>query len=354
MARRACFLGSLLLVTALSGAASAQSSEPSEPSEPSEATREQARTLAVQGYEALQRKDYAAAEDLFRRANALVHAPTIVVDHARALVGLGRLVEAHERYELVLREGMPANVPWSWQRAAADAERELAEIKPRLAWLTVRVRGPSKPRVEVDDKDVPRAALGVRRATDPGTHTIKARASGYGAKELSVTLAEGEAKELDVQLQRESDPSSRAELEEELPEDAARARAASVHASNTNNTLAYVLLGIGGAGLITGTVTGVMALGVRSHLNEQCVKRVCTPLVQSDAQRYQHDIDRYRLLGTISGVSFAAGAAAAATGGVLWWLGRRQEREGAPAKAAFHSLPLPYVSVGEVGVVGRF
>jgi hypothetical protein len=341
-------LGSLLLVLALGGTASAQSSEPSE------ATREQARTLAAQGYDALQRKDYAAAEDLFRRANALVHAPTIVVDHARALVGLGRLVEAHERYELVLREGMPANVPWSWQRAAADAERELAEIKPRLAWLTVRVRGPSKPKVEVDDKDVPLAALGVRRATDPGAHTIKARASGYGAKELSVTLAEGESKELDVQLELENDAGSRAELEEELPEEGARARAGAVHASSTTNTLAYVLLGIGGAGLITGTVTGVLALGVRSDLNKQCVNRVCTPLVESDATRYQHDIDRYRLLGTISGVSFAAGAAAAATGGVLWWLGRSQARESEPAEAAFRSLPLPYVGAGEVGIVGRF
>src|ERR1043165_8586206 len=99
MAKSLRYLGSLLLIASLSGTALAQTNEPSE------ATREQARGLAAQGYDALQRKDYAVAEDLFRRADALVHAPTIVVDHARALVGLGRFVEAHERYELVMREG---------------------------------------------------------------------------------------------------------------------------------------------------------------------------------------------------------------------------------------------------------
>ena len=68
----------------------------------SEADRATARSLAREGHDALLKKDYALAEDRFRRADQLVHAPSLVVDHARALVGLGRLVEAHERYALVL------------------------------------------------------------------------------------------------------------------------------------------------------------------------------------------------------------------------------------------------------------
>jgi ubiquitin len=342
MARTASFLGSLLLVTLLTTSALAQSSEPSE------ATREQARTLAAQGYEALQNGNFVAAEDLFRRADTLVHAPTIVVDHARALVGLGRLVEAHERYELVLREGMPANVPWSWQRAAADAERELALLKPRLAWLTVRVKGPSKPKVEVDDKDVPRAALGVRRATDPGVHTVKVRASGYLPTEREVTLGEGEPKELEVQLELDPNSVKRAELEEDRPEEV-RARAAEKSTSGPSNALAYVLLGIGGAGIATGAVTGFMALGVRSDLDKECAHRTCKPTVESDAARYQKDIDRYRVLGTVSGVSFGAGVAAAAAGGVLLWLGGHEK---APEKAGFQAAP--YLGAGELGMVGRF
>jgi hypothetical protein len=345
MAKTARFLGSLLLVTLLTTSGLAASSEPSE------ATREQARTLAAQGYEALQRSDFVAAENLFRRADALVHAPTIVVDHARALVGLGRLVEAHERYELVLREGMPTNVPWSWQRAAADAERELATLKPRLAWLTLRVNGPSKPKVEIDDRDVPGAALGVRRATDPGVHTVKVRASGYIPKEQSVTLGEGEPKELEITLEVDPNSMKRAELEEEQHPEEARARGGAKSDSGPNNTLAFVLLGVGGVGIATGVVTGSMALGVRSDLDKECVNRTCKPAVEADVERYQKDIDRYRLLGTVSGVSLAAGVAAAATGGVLFWLGNR-EREKPPEATAIQAVP--YLGVGELGLIGRF
>jgi hypothetical protein len=342
MAKTARWFGSMLLVLTLAASALA------EPNQPSEATREQARALALQGYEALQRADYAAAEDLFRRANALVHAPTIVVDHARALVGLGRLVEAHERYELVLREGVSSNSPWSWQRAAEDAEKELAAIKPRLAWLTIRVSGPSKPQVQIDDKDVPTAALGVRRATDPGRHKVKVTASGYIAKQAGVNLAEGEARELAITL--EADPESRAELEEERTQVRPQ-EVRTVTKRASNRTLPYVLLGIGGAGLATGTVTGLMALGVRSDLDRECPDHECHPLVEADAARYQKDIDRYRLLGTVSGVSFAAGFAAAATGAVLLWLGGGDGEEAAPA-AAFRAAP--FVSLGEAGVRGSF
>src|SRR3954465_4696982 len=52
--------------------------------EPSASERATARSLAQEGYAALTEKDYVAAEDRFRRANELVHAPTLVIDRARA------------------------------------------------------------------------------------------------------------------------------------------------------------------------------------------------------------------------------------------------------------------------------
>jgi hypothetical protein len=54
--------------------------------EPSAADRATARSLAGEGFQALQSKDYAAAADRFGRADALVHAPTLTLDWARALV----------------------------------------------------------------------------------------------------------------------------------------------------------------------------------------------------------------------------------------------------------------------------
>jgi hypothetical protein len=105
--------------------------------QPNEADRATARALALEGNAALQKKDYATAVDRFGRADALVHAPTLVVDWARALQGLGRFVEAHEKYELVIREGVDPSAPKSWQRALDEAKKELELLKPRLAWITV-------------------------------------------------------------------------------------------------------------------------------------------------------------------------------------------------------------------------
>ena len=73
--------------------------------EPSAADRATARPLAQQGHEALENEDYAVAADRFSRAEALVHAPTLLRDLARAQVGLGRFVEAHENYNRIIREG---------------------------------------------------------------------------------------------------------------------------------------------------------------------------------------------------------------------------------------------------------
>ncbi|HET9954520.1 MAG TPA: hypothetical protein VFQ61_08445 [Polyangiaceae bacterium] len=321
-------------------------SAPAQPQSSAESPRERARALATQGYEALQAKDYRAAEDLFRRADALVHAPTIVVDHARALVGLGRLVEAHEKYELVLREGIPGDAPWSWRRAQQEAERELEAIQPRLAWLTVVVRGPVKPLVYLDGRQVPIAALGVRRATDPGARSLRVSGAGYLPYQATLQLKEGETRAVQIELKR--DASGELPLEEE------KARGpvvvSTAPATPASSVAAYVALGLGGAGVLAGTISGMRALEVRSALKSECGGRVCVPSTEQELADKQSRIDKYRLLGTISGVSFAIGAAALATSGVLFVLRPRETSRPDPSA----TLLLPYVGAREAGVVGQF
>jgi hypothetical protein len=309
--------------------------------------REQARKLAAEGFEALQRKDYAAAEDRFRRADALVHAPTLVVDHARALTGLGRLVEAHERYELVLREGIAPNAPWQWRLAHADAERELEALKPRLAWLTLRVVGPREPVVQVDNRNVPLAALGVRRATDPGTHAVSVSANGYAPKEEIVSLDEGETVALEIELEVDPEAVAKPKPVEETPE---APEAERPPPPERDNTLAYVVLGVGGLGIVAGAVTGALALGARSDLESQCPNGVCRPTSRLELQEHENDVDEYRLWGTLSGVSFAVGLAAAATGMTILLVGSGDDSSGAAPK----SKVAAYAGPGEIGVVGAF
>lgn len=309
--------------------------------------REEARQLAAEGFEALQRKDYATAEDRFRRADAIVHAPTLVVDQARALTGLGRLVEAHERYELVLREGVAPNAPWQWRLAHADAARELEALKPRLAWLTLRVTGPREPTVLVDNRPVPLAALGVRRATDPGTHAVSVNAPGYLPKEEIVSLDEGETVALEIEL--EPDPNS-APKEAETLSQLKEEQAPEFALPEQDNSASYVVLGIGGVGIVAGTISGILALGARADLESRCQDRVCRPTTQRALESDESDRDRYRLWGTISGVSFAVGLAAAATGVTILLLSGSDSEDSSSVDPRF----AVQVGAGRFGVTGAF
>jgi hypothetical protein len=173
--------------------------------EPTSEDRTTARELAQEGFDALRAHDYALAADRFQRADALVHAPTLLVDLGRSYVGLGQLVKAHEAFQQVLREGVPADAPAPWRRALLTAQEEDVKVKPRLAWVTIRVEGPSEPRLKLDDEDLPLASLGVRRAVDPGRRTVVAEAEGFLPASNVVELGEGETGELALMLKPDPD-----------------------------------------------------------------------------------------------------------------------------------------------------
>jgi hypothetical protein len=313
--------------------------------EPSEADRATARNLAREGYDALQKKDYERAEDRFRRADALVHAPTIVVDHARALTGLGRFVEACERYNLVIREGVPANAPWPWKQAVADATKELAAIEPRRAWLKVTVKGASKPQVLVDTDEVPSASLGVPRATDPGQRRVRVSANGFRPSEQLVELAEGEKREVVVEL--DPLPIEDVTLEEDAPEPPPTQ---TIVVTKQDDTLMYVAFGVGGAGIIVGSVTGFLALSARSKVADECPGSGKCKLPPGTFERVVSDRSSYRQLGTISGVSYGVGFAAAAAGAALFLT---REPDEPPPRTGFVNV-VPYVGLSEIGATGTF
>jgi len=319
---------------------------PAAAAEPTAADRATARALAREGFEALKSDDFVTAEDRFRRADALVHAPTLVVDHARALVGLGRLVEAHERYSLVLREGVSPNAAWPWKRAYADAQKEIEVIKQRLAWLTIDVEGPTEPQVSVDGKPIPAAAVGVRRATDPGERAIKAGGAGFYPKEETVTLVEGAEQTVSFELEA-MPPEVLAESQpESQPANAGQAQRPADSGPTEparDNTLAYVALGVGGAGLVAWGVSGVFFLKERATLQDECANNKCEP------EQQEHK-DRYETLGWISGAAFGVGVAGVATGVTLLLLNDKDSPEATNEAVRV----TPYFAGHSVGVTGQF
>lgn len=331
-----------LLLAVLCGALLLQTSRAW--AEPSDADRATARALAAEGHNALQKKDYEKAEDRFRRADALVHAPTLVVDHARALVGLNRFAEAYRRYELVIREGVVPSAPWPWKRAFQDAEREIEQVKPRLSWLTVRVTGPNEVEVTVDGMRVPPSELGAPRAVDPGERVVHAIAPGFESKEGTLDLKAGESAELELELSPETVEVVAAPKEAPPP----TPLPAPEPEPTRDLTLTYVAFGVGGAALATGIVTGILALGTRSDILSSCPDLKCSPRTSDQKRRLEDDAKRYRTLGTISGIGFGLGVAGAAAGVALLLTGDSASDQGSTAAVA------PYLSPDSFGVQGSF
>ena len=327
--RFAACLSLVVSLLALSAPAGAQP-------EPSDVDRATARSLAREGYEAQQRGQFGLAADRFERADALVHAPTLLLGLARAELGLGELVEARESYERLLREPLPAGAPPAFVKAVEDAKREAPAVAARLAWVTLVVRGPSvkgpaAARVTVDAVPVPAAAIGVRRACNPGTHVARAFAPGFRSAEQSFAVNEGGAETIVLDLPPKAGAPALAGPEA-VPEVATAKRSSSWH-----TTAGIIALGAGAAGLIVGGVTGGLALGQHASLSDECPNARCSTA-------HAGDVDTYRTLADVATVATIAGAAAVAAGVVLLLIP--------------HASPRPSVGVYAgplaAGITGRF
>jgi hypothetical protein len=160
--------------------------------EVSEGDKATARQLVIEGFAALEHKDYVTAADRFSRADTVVHAPTVSLGLARAQVGLGKFVSAQENYNRVIHEMLPPGASPAFTKAVEDGRTELAALAPRMPALIIQVRGGGVPKVTLDGVVVPPALVGAKRPVDPGKHLVRAVAPTLETREASVTVAEGQ------------------------------------------------------------------------------------------------------------------------------------------------------------------
>lgn len=300
----------LLLLTA----ASAQGSD---------ADRAAARILAQQAKEALDARDYAAAADRFARADALVHAPTLMLGLARADVGLGKWVAALEVYNRILREGAASDAPQPFFEALKDARVELDALEPRVPSVIIEVVGAAT-KVTLDGEVVPAAVLGMNRPLDPGHHVIRAEGAGMVPAEATVTATERKVETVTLKL-------APARVAVEPP-------ASPASDGSTQRALAFAALGVGGAGLVLGTITGSLAITKHGAIAAACPDphRCTAP-----------DIVSYHTLGALSNAGFIGGALIAAAGVVLFATAPKPNRGG-------EATIVPMLGAGWVGAGGRF
>ncbi len=173
----------------------------------SAADKATARQLAIEGVEAFRKKDYAGALGKLSRAQNLYDAPVHLIYIARASARLGELVEAAEAYRKLVRTRLGADAPDAFREAVENGKKELPQLEPRIPKLRIDVEPADIEglEVKVGESQVPVAALGANRPTNPGDLVITASAPGYTEGKQTLKLAEGETKAVKLVLEESAE-----------------------------------------------------------------------------------------------------------------------------------------------------
>lgn len=312
-----------------------------------------ARSLGLQGIKMADAGDCKGAIEKLSRAESLYHAPSILGRLGECQVNVGQIVAGTENLNRVVREQLAANAPKAFRDAQERAKGVLNTALPKIAHLTVAVTpAEAKPQVSVAGVAIPPALIGVERPTDPGTHEIVVTAPGYLEQKQSVTLAEGGSQ--DVAIKLEKDPNATVAAAAPPPAAPAVTTVAPPPAEappKKSNTAAYVALGVGGAGLLVGGITGFLALGKKSDLD--CAGTHCPP---SESDK----LDSAKSMAMVSNVGFGVGIAGVGLGVVLLLTSSGQSQSGAAAapklakRAPARVSVAPWVGLTSAGLNGTF
>jgi serine/threonine-protein kinase len=280
--------------------------------------------------------DSATAESLFNEALALLadqeaaRACVKLEESQRLDPGVGTLLYLADCYQQL---GRTASAWATFRDAAylakikADEREALAieyalALEPQLSYLTLEVT--SEPGVELklvhDGKPVSQALWGTAFPVDPGAHHLDASAAGKRAWSHTLDVPEGPSRErVVVPLLQAAEPRAAAVL----PAALAEPRGSGV----TQATVGWVLLGAGGAGVMTGGILALLARADDSDARARCRPdrvRLCDPAGVALGESAH-------LKATWAGVSTGIGLAALGAG--LTLLLTASTREDAPASA---------------------
>ena len=240
----------------------------------SAADKETARNLVARGNDKLESGDFAGALEAFRGADAIMGVPTTGLGVGRSLILLGRLIEARDSLLRVTR--IPANAaePPPFVAARREAASLAAALAERIPSLTVELEGPpagTPVTLSVDGRVVPRATTSLPRSLDPGEHVLIASANGFADERATVTLREGQRETLTLTLGRQT---------------GGDASGGGSDAGSPYEAMIWIGFSAAGVGLISGVVTGGLALSAVADAEARCdASNVCPAADQEHADR---------------------------------------------------------------------
>ena len=312
--------------------------------------RQTARELMDRGDERAEQRDFVGALALYRRAHDIMHVPTTGIEVARTLANLGKPVEARDAALEVLKLAEAPDEPKPFTTARAEADDLVRELTRQIPTLRVALSPPEAAlgaSVRIDGVSSP-GALSLPQPLNPEPHRIEVSAPGFKTIVLRVVLAPAERESLHLEMQPEPRQRPRppampapvaTPVHTATPVEAAtpRSSASSAPSGSTASRsqigwVTWTGVGVFGAGIVTGSVAGLIALDHVEAAREYCSGNVCTRQARGDR-------DAAVRAGLVSNIGWAVAGA----GGVLAvtsWLVSRPSAPQSSAVASLEFVPL--------------
>jgi hypothetical protein len=200
------------------------------------------------------------------------------------------------------------------QQKASQAGREKvsaaqkAALTPHVPYVTLILRdAPAGTTVKWDDVVFNLPALGVPLPVNPGEHTATTQLPGGGGNLVTrVTIARGERKQLDLKLPPPGSGKPAAAAPAVVAATTAPAASSApppddaATEPSSRKPFIYGAAGVGALGIIVGSVTGLVVIGKKGTIEDNCVETSCNATGMEAA-------DSAKTLGTVSTIAFGVG-----------------------------------------------
>ncbi len=247
----------------------------------------------------------------------------------------GKLIDARKQAVICAKPQCPED----FQKHCQQWLQKLDEAIPSLAIVAQKPDGSDTTAVSVtiDGKLVSEQLDGKPLVLDPGSYQVRLAHEGCKAIEQTVVLAQGQKNRvLNVKFESLSAPPPTGTSEPVGPPPGG-----DESATGGVSPWTFVGFGVGGAGLLLGTITGIVTLTKMSTLKDECPDNACQP-------EYHEDVDSVTTLSHVSTVGFVVGGVGVAIG--LVGLFALSDEPTAEKEQAWSVTPI--LGPGVVGISG--
>jgi hypothetical protein len=254
---------------------------------------------------------------------------------------VGQLVEARETCLGIARVPIAPDETERSSTARDEAQKLAEEVRPRIPTIVIKLTGVPAgkvPTLLVDRIPVAASQVGEARKVNPGRHEIAAK-QGQGAEATAIVeVAEAETKEVVLQV-----PPEPVVAEPQPGPGGPPPPGAPATEMRPRYGVAVGGFVLAGAGLVVGTVTGLVVLSKKDKLETQCPNHECS-------NPFHGNLESAQTMATVSTVAFVVGGIGVGIG--LYGLLSRTEHVKETAKTKPYVSP--WIGAGSVGVNGAF